>query len=72
MTTAIIVLVLIALATQLSLIGPADQFVEPRPIDRDVDRQVGEVRCEPFHELGRAARDELAAEAERLAEFHRP
>ena len=45
MTTAIIVLVLIALATQLSLIGPADQFVEPRPIDRDVDRQLGEVRA---------------------------
>jgi hypothetical protein len=45
MTTAIIVLVLIALATQLSLIGPASQFVEPSPIDRDLDRRLGEGRA---------------------------
>jgi hypothetical protein len=45
MTTAIIVLVLIALATQLSIIGPASQFVEPAPVDRDLDRQLGEVRA---------------------------
>jgi hypothetical protein len=31
----------------------------------------GEVRCEPFDGLGRTERDELAAEAERLAVFHR-
>jgi hypothetical protein len=31
----------------------------------------GEVRCEPFDGLSRTERDELAAEAERLAVFHR-
>jgi Winged helix DNA-binding domain len=31
----------------------------------------GAVRCEPFHELDAAARQELDAEAERLAGFHR-
>ncbi len=45
MITAIVVLVLIALATQLSLIGPASQFVEPTPIDRDLDRQLVEVQA---------------------------
>ena len=32
----------------------------------------GEVRCESFHELPAADRVELEAEADRLAEFHRP
>jgi hypothetical protein len=44
MTTAITVLLLVALFVFLSMISPSSTFQDPSPIDRDRERLLGELR----------------------------
>jgi len=49
MVTAILVLILVALAVTLSIVRPSGEFVSPRPIDpdRDSERMFADLRALP-------------------------
>lgn len=46
MTTALTVLLLVALLVLLSIISPSDHFQDPSPVDRDRERLLGELRVQ--------------------------